>query len=83
MTFYFDNLNELTFNKSAEGKQDRFAYGIGGPNGTYIEIGACGPSQRSNTVALERYGWRGFGIELDQAKHLSGCCETTRINSKN
>ena len=65
MTFYFNQLKDLTFNKSAEAKVDRFAYGLCGPNGTYIEIGSQKPIQRSNTVALERMGWRGFGLELD------------------
>ena len=80
MTFYFDQLKNLTFNKSAEAKVDRFAYGLSGPAGTYIEIGACGPHQRSNTVALERYGWRGFGVELDQDKHQLGWQTSGRKN---
>lgn len=65
MEFYFNKLNEVNFNKSAEAKVDRFVYGLFGPNGTYVEIGASRPNQRSNTVALEREGWRGFGIEID------------------
>ena len=65
MTFYFDQIKNLSFNKSAEAKVDRFAYGLSGPSGTYIEIGAQKPIQRSNTVALERLGWRGFGLEID------------------
>jgi len=56
MSFYFDQLKDLTFNKSAEAKVDRFAYGLCGPKGTYIEIGSQRPIQRSNTVALERLG---------------------------
>ena len=70
MTFYFDQLNTVLFNKSAEAKVDRFAYGLSGPNGTYIEIGAHKPVQRSNTVALEKLGWKGFGLELD-TRHQS------------
>jgi hypothetical protein len=71
MTFYFDQLNTVLFNKSAEAKVDRFAYGLSGPNGTYIEIGAGKPIQRSNTVTLERQGWKGFGIEFDsRLQHL-------------
>lgn len=65
MQFYFDQLNTISFNKSAEAKVDRFAYGLSGPGGTYIEIGSQKPVQRSNTVALEQQGWCGFGIELD------------------
>jgi hypothetical protein len=65
MEFHFSKLNQINFNKSAEAKVDRFVYGLFGPVGTYIEIGASRPVQRSNTVALEREGWKGFGIELD------------------
>lgn len=69
--FYFGQLTNHVFNKSAEAKVDRFAYGLCGLNGTYIEIGAHKPHQRSNTSALERLGWRGFGVELDtRLQHL-------------
>lgn len=63
--FYFPQVNTKVFNKSAEAKVDRFVYGLCGSNGTYIEIGAHKPYQRSNTSALETLGWRGFGVELD------------------
>ena len=80
MTFYFDQLNTVLFNKSAEAKVDRFAYGLSGPNGTYIEIGASKPTQRSNTVALERQGWKGFGIEFDsRLQHLWPAGRTNHI----
>lgn len=80
MEFYFNKLNEVTFNKSAEAKVDRFAYGLSGPNGTYIEIGASKPVQRSNTVALERHGWKGFGIEFDtRLQHLWPDSRTNKI----
>jgi hypothetical protein len=70
MEFYFDRINPVLFNKSAEAKVDQFAYGLSGPNGTHIEIGSQKPVQRSNTVALERQGWKGFGLELD-TRHQS------------
>jgi hypothetical protein len=63
--FYFQEIQQHIFNKSAEAKVDRFAFGLCGPNGTYIEIGSQKPVQRSNTVSLERLGWKGFGLELD------------------
>jgi hypothetical protein len=63
--FYFQEVQHNVFNKSAEAKVDRFAFGLCGPNGTYIEIGSQKPGQRSNTVSLERLGWKGFGLELD------------------
>jgi hypothetical protein len=80
MTFYFNQLNTVLFNKSAEAKVDRFAYGLSGANGTYIEIGASKPVQRSNTVALERQGWKGFGIEFDpRLQPLWPDCRTNHI----
>ena len=63
--FYFQEIKHNIFNKSAETKVDRFAFGLCGPNGTYIEIGAHKPSRRSNTISLEQLGWKGFGIELN------------------
>ena len=62
--FYFQEIKHNIFNKSAETKVDRFAFGLCGPNGTYIEIGAHKPSRRSNTISLEQLGWKGFGIEI-------------------
>ena len=49
MEFYFNQLNTVAFNRSAEALVDRFAYGLCGPNGTDIDSGACTPVQRSNT----------------------------------
>lgn len=47
--------------------QDVFAYSIVGDNGTYVEIGAYKPINKSNTYRLEvEYGWKGFSIELNQ-----------------
>ena len=63
--FYFQEIKHNIFNKSAETKVDRFAFGLCGPNGTQIDIGAHKPSRRSNTISLEQLGWKGFGIELN------------------
>lgn len=77
--FYFQDLKNKRFNKSAEAKVDRFAYGLCGPQGTYIEIGACGPVQRSNTYCLEKYGWHGFGLELN-IRHQQSWKDSERKN---
>lgn len=46
--------------------QDKFAFDIIGPNGTYIEIGSHKPVKNSNTYMLEvEHNWQGIGIELD------------------
>ena len=59
-------------------------------NGTYLEIGASGPMQASNTYLLEtELNWRGVGIELDQQlasehkeqrKNPCICADATKIN---
>ena len=33
---------------------------------TYIEIGAAGPIKYNNTYLLEKNGWQGFSLELNQ-----------------
>ena len=61
--------------------QEYFAYGVAGPNGTYVEIGAHLPQKYSNTYALEvDHGWHGYGVELDESfrPHWQGCKE--RVN---
>lgn len=35
-------------------------------NKTYIEIGAAGPIKYNNTYLLEKNGWQGFSLELNQ-----------------
>ena len=59
-------------------------------NGTYLEIGASGPIQSSNTYLLEtKLNWRGIAIELDQMlasqhkvqrKNPCICADATKIN---
>jgi len=37
--------------------------------GTYVEIGACHPTENSNSNILEtEFGWKGFGVEIDPAR---------------
>lgn len=68
----------LTSKKRSQSYQEFFAFSIGGPNGTYIEIGAFKPVNKSNTYALETdQGWKGFSLELNQKykAHWEGCVE--------
>ena len=37
--------------------------------GTYVEIGACHPTENSNSNVLEtEFGWKGFGVEIDPSR---------------
>jgi hypothetical protein len=64
---FFDQIRQQKFQKKVEAKQDRFAYGIGGKNGTYIEIGAFRPIAKNNTYTLETYhGWKGISLEINK-----------------
>ena len=47
--------------------QDIFALKTAKHN-TYIEIGAAGPIKYNNTHLLEKNGWKGISLELDQNK---------------
>lgn len=47
--------------------QDLFALKTA-KNKTYIEIGAAGPIKYNNTYLLEKNGWNGFSIELNQSR---------------
>jgi hypothetical protein len=61
----------LASKKRSQAYQEFFAFSIGGPNKTYIEIGAFKPATKSNTYALEvDQGWRGFSMELNQKYKL-------------
>lgn len=46
-------------------KQDVFAMKTA-INKTYIEIGAHGPIKYNNTYLLEKNGWQGFSLEINQ-----------------
>ena len=45
--------------------QDIFAFKTAKHN-TYIEIGAAGPIKYNNTYYLEKHGWKGISLELNQ-----------------
>jgi len=47
--------------------QDRFALNTA-KHKTYVEIGAAGPIKYNNTYLLEKNGWQGFSIELNQGR---------------
>ena len=50
----------------SEAWQDRFALEMG-DNKTYLEIGAGHPIYGSNTYLLEKHGWTGIGLDLDDS----------------
>lgn len=56
----------MKWSKCSQAGQDKFAYELIGPQGTYIEIGGHLPRRRSNTYNLEVcYKWKGFSVEFD------------------
>ena len=70
----------LKSKKRSQAYQEFFAFSIGGPAGTYIEIGAFKPVSKSNTYALETdQKWKGFSLELNQKYkgHWDQCVERT------
>lgn len=57
------------FHTHSEALQDLFAYLIGDMTGikTYLEIGSGNPIHGNNTYVLEKFGWYGLSVELDEA----------------
>lgn len=64
--FKFPGLENIEHNYS-QSYQDLFVLSLldGKKNGTYLEIGASKPFEKNNTALLEKYNWKGVGIELD------------------
>lgn len=64
--FKFPGLEEIEQNWS-EAYQDMFVLSVlnGKKNGTYLEIGAGSPFFGSNTVLLEKFGWKGHGFDIN------------------
>jgi hypothetical protein len=64
--FKFPGLEDVKENFS-EAYQDIFVLTMlkGKKNGTYLEIGAGSPFFGSNTVLLERFGWKGHGFDIN------------------
>ena len=62
-------------------------------NGYYVELGACHPTDNSNTITLEKdFGWTGVSFEIDPVKaklvqdnRKNPCIETdaTKFNYTN
>lgn len=55
------------FKSYSQAAQDRFVWEVlgGKTDGTFLDVGACHPTQISNTYALEQQGWRGLLIDND------------------
>lgn len=70
-----DNYNKLRFkfkdadtieHNFSQVYQDMFVLSMrnGKKNGTYLEVGASDAYHNSNSALLEKFGWRGMGIEI-------------------
>lgn len=81
------------FVSTSQCHQDTFARRLIGPTGTFLDLGASHPVERSNTCSLERIGWTGWLVERDlnavamlrtdrtspvHALDISECTTTTR-----
>ena len=64
--YKFPGLEDVEENWS-EAYQDLFVLTMlkGKKNGTYLEIGAGSPFFGSNTVLLEKFGWKGHGFDIN------------------
>jgi hypothetical protein len=53
--------------KYAGGQQDLFVLSILGTSqpGTFVDIGCREPINHSNTALLEKYGWTGIGVDIN------------------
>lgn len=65
LKFSFDYLDKIEENYS-QCYQDICAMILNdGQAGTYLEIGAADPFSGNNTALLEKFGWKGIGLEID------------------
>lgn len=57
--------------KYAGGQQDIFVLSILGKNevGTFVDIGCREPINHSNTALLEKYGWVGIAVDINNHSH--------------
>ena len=55
----------------AGGQQDIFVLSILGKeyNGTFVDIGCREPINHSNSALLEKYGWIGIGVDINDYTH--------------
>lgn len=65
----FPGLSEITNNHS-QTYQDMFVLSAlnGMKNGYFLEIGAADPFYGSNTALLEKFGWNGLSIDIQQSE---------------
>jgi hypothetical protein len=62
------------------GQQDVFVLSVlGTDEGTFVDIGCKEPVNHSNTALLEKYGWKGIGIDIND---YSSQWKNERPNSK-
>jgi hypothetical protein len=66
LRFEFEGYKDIENNYS-QVYQDIFVLSMlnGKKDGTYLEIGASEPFHNSNTALLEKLGWTGVGLEID------------------
>lgn len=64
------------FKSYSQAGQDRFAYELIGEKGTFLDIGANHPIEKSNSYGLEQIGWYGLLVEKDE--HCIGLLNAQR-----
>lgn len=64
------------FKSYSQAGQDRFAYELIGGNGTFLDIGANHPVEKSNTYGLEQVGW--YGLLVEQDDYCAQLCREQR-----
>lgn len=64
------------FKSYSQAGQDRLAYELIGENGTFLDIGANHPIEKSNSYGLEQIGWYGLLVEKDE--HCIGLLNAQR-----
>ena len=66
LRFEFEGYKDIE-NNFSQVYQDIFVLSMlnGKKDGTYLEIGASEPFHNSNTALLEKLGWTGVGLEID------------------
>lgn len=69
----------MSWTPGSQLQQDQFAIRTA-KNKTYIEIGAAGPIKYNNTYLLENNNWKGFSLELNQARVNQWFTESERQN---
>jgi len=55
----------MQFKSNSQAGQDYFVYKIIGTSGTFLDIGCNDPQYINNTYSLEKVGWKGVCIDID------------------